>query len=155
MAANNGHRCPPRRRRCGVGGAVCVTPQPRDVRRKEVQDRGSLASLPGLLCAPVTSEMQGTWLMPTVAQVLHHHCCYSRHVARFPQTHKTETVASLKEEIRIRLISLPLTSQARSGGVEGRRRVARPWEGAVGAGSGAHSLNPGCGTQRLHGSRWA
>lgn len=136
MAANNGHRCPPRRRRCGVGAVVCVTPQPRDVRRKEVQDRGSVASLPGLLCAPVTSEMQGTWLMPTVAQVLHHHCCYSRHVARFPQTHKTETVASLKEEIRIRLISLPLTSQARSGGVEGRRR----WGQGVCSIPGEHNL---------------
>lgn len=39
-------------------------PQLRDVHRKEVQDQGSVASLPGLLCAPVTSGMQGTGHMP-------------------------------------------------------------------------------------------
>ena len=73
VAANNGHRCQLRRRRCGVAGVCgwresCVSARSRGTcTGRKCRTRGSVASLPGLLCAPVTSEMQGTWHMPTVS----------------------------------------------------------------------------------------
>ena len=55
----------------------------------------ALASLRGLPGAPGDLRNAGRSV-----QVVYRHCCHALHVAHFPQTHETETAASLKEEVR-------------------------------------------------------